>query len=203
MPGGYRAWHGSVDALIKRLPDHYYGSYMATRHLIEKGHKRFLHVGHIFRDTVVQRMDGMKHALNEAGIAFDQQRDFLDTGSADLTSYDAAGAIQRMLDEKRFDHTAIVCASDTLAMGTIQALISAGLRVPDDVSVIGFDDLPFSAHCEVPLTTMHIERGEMGRIGIKMLVEQMTGKLVSKSRVGMTMSLVERMSVAAPPPEHR
>ncbi|WP_176086812.1 LacI family DNA-binding transcriptional regulator [Martelella sp. HB161492] len=182
-------------------PDHYYGSYAATRHLIEKGHKRFLHVSHIFRDTVAQRVDGMRHALDEAGIGFDPVRNVLDTGSANFSSLDASNAIARLLEEGRFDYSAIVCASDMLAIGVTQALLSAGIRVPEDVSVIGFDDLPISTHCEVPLSTMHIERGEMGRLAIRMLAEQAAGKLTSRRRVSMTMQLVERHSVAPPPGE--
>lgn len=184
-------------------PDHYYGSYVATKHLIDQGHRKFLHVTHIFRDTVAQRVDGMRHALSDAGIAFNPATDLLDTNSANFSSLDASNAIRLMLDEGRFDHTAIVCASDMLAIGVTQALLSAGYRVPEDVSVVGFDDLPISAHCEVPLTTMHIERGEMGRLGIRMLADQAAGKLVSRRRIGMTMHLVERMSVAPPPTDKK
>lgn len=180
-------------------PDHYYGSFRATQHLIDKGHRKFLHVSHIYRDTVAQRVDGMRHALDRAGIGFDPARDLLDTGSANFSSLDASNAIRRLIDEGRFDHTAIVCASDMLAIGVTQALLSAGYRVPEDVSIVGFDDLPISNHCEVPLTTMHIERGEMGRLAIQMLADQAAGKLVSRRRIGMTMNLVERMSVAPPP----
>ncbi|AJY44534.1 hypothetical protein TM49_00675 [Martelella endophytica] len=180
-------------------PDHYYGSYAATQHLIEQGHKRFLHVSHIYRDTVAQRVDGMRHALEAAGIDFDPKRDVLDTGSSNFSSLDASNAILQRLKDGGFDQTAIVCASDMLAIGVTQALISAGYRVPEDISVIGFDDLPISAHCEVPLSTMHIERGEMGRLAIRMLAEQAAGRLTSRRRVSMTMQLVERMSVGPPP----
>lgn len=177
-------------------PDHYFGSYLATKHLIEHGHRKFLHVSHMFRDTVVQRLDGMRRALSEAGIDFTPERDLLDTGSANFSSLDASNAIQTMIRDGRFDHTAVVCASDTFAIGVTQALLSEGYRVPEDVSVIGFDDLPISAHCEVPLTTMHIERGEMGRLAVQMLAEQASGRLTSRRRVSMTMSLIERASVA-------
>ncbi|WP_319413618.1 LacI family DNA-binding transcriptional regulator [uncultured Cohaesibacter sp.] len=180
-------------------PDHYFGSYEATQFLLEKGHRRFLHISHIFRHTVAQRIDGMRLALASAGVEFDMQRDFLDTGSANFTSLDASRAIEQRLAEGNFDYTAIVCASDMLAIGATQALVSAGYRVPEDISIVGFDNLPVSAHCEVPLTTMHIDREEMGRMAIKLLAEQATGDLVSNQRVGLTLHMVERKSVAEPP----
>lgn len=180
-------------------PDHYYGSWAAAHHLIAAGHRRLLHLTHIYRDTMQHRLDGFCLALAQAGIPFDATRDVLDTGSASLSSLSASQAIERRLAEGPLDCTGIVCASDMLALGAMQALLSAGYRVPQDVSVIGFDDLPISEHCEVPLSTMHVEREEMGRLAVRTLYDLNATPQASPRRIEMGMRLVERASVAPPP----
>lgn len=180
-------------------PDYHFGGWAAARHLILKGHRRLLHVTHPFRESLTLRLEGFRKALERSGIPFDEKKHVLDTGDAGLTSAGAQKAVAALLSQGGFEATALCCVSDMLAIGAMRAVLAAGLRVPEDVSITGFDDLPVSAHCEVPLTTFHIERAEMGRSAVRMLLEGASRRERGGKRLSIGVQLIERASVAPPP----
>lgn len=177
-------------------PDYHFGGWAAARHLIDRGHRRILHVTHPFRESLTLRLEGFRKALEHSGIDFDKARYVLDTGDANLSSLGAQRAVAALLDSGRFDATALCCVSDTLAIGAMRAVLAAGLRVPEDVSITGFDDLPVSAHCEVPLTTVHIDRAGVGRTAIRMLLDGAAQGIREARRLSVGVRLIERASVA-------
>lgn len=177
-------------------PDYHFGGWAAAQLLLEQGHRRLLHVTHPFRESLTLRLEGFRKALERSGVHFDQKRHVLDTGDAGLTSAGAQRAVARLIAEGKFEATALCCVSDMLAIGAMRAVLAAGLRVPADVSITGFDDLPVSAHCEVPLTTFHIERIEMGRSAVRMLTEGAARATRSGRRLSLGVQLIERASVA-------
>jgi len=122
---------------------------------------------------------------------------FLDTGDAGLTGAGARRAVAARPAEGGLETTALFRVSDMSAIGAMRAVLAAGLRVPEDVSIVGFDDLPVSAHREVPLTTFHVERAEMGCSAVRALLDGASRGERGGRRLSIGVQLVERGSAAA------
>jgi LacI family transcriptional regulator, repressor for deo operon, udp, cdd, tsx, nupC, and nupG len=167
----------------------------ATDHLIACGHRRILNLqGPKETSLTAARHAGYRDALAAAGIAFDPH--IVLTGDYGVDSGAAAGqALVAMPDRP----TAAFCDNDEMAMGLIGAVTRAGLSVPRDLSVVGFDDIHF-ARCIVPaLTTIHQPRRAMGEAAVSVLNAILTGQPGTLRRV-MPHDLVLRASTA---PLHR
>ena len=95
--------------------------------------------------------------------------------------------------------TAVTCYNDLVALGLCRALSELGLRVPEDVSVIGFDDINLLPYLPLPLTTVRIPKTEMGRLATQMLIRQVESKEVAPpKKVFLTAELIVRSSTASP-----
>lgn len=169
------------------------GGLRATEHLLELGHRR---IGTITGRPSVQcsqaRLDGYRAALQRAGIEFDPA--LIATGDFHYESaLEAASAMLELPDPP----TAIFAASDLQAMGVYEAARQRHLRLPDDLSVIGFDDVPMAAYASPPLTTMRQPLSEMARLAVRSLLVP-DGAQVS-DRIELATSLVVRSSTAPPP----
>jgi DNA-binding LacI/PurR family transcriptional regulator len=180
-------------------PDFHFGGWTATRHLLGLGHRDIVHITHPYRKSITRRLDGFRDALADAGIAFDPARHILDLGNPRLINVAARDFVEARLARDGLAATAFFCVTDLVALGTIQALAARGIRVPEDVSVVGFDDLPISSHSLPTLTTMRIERAELGHLAVRMLAERAARPDASVRRLGLGVRLVERASTAAPP----
>lgn len=179
-----------VDTL---LPDNPGGMMLAVEHLLAHGHRDLLHVTRLHRTTFTRRRDAFFVALAAAGIAPDPARVVdvpLDAAGAQaaMRAHLAAGVLPPF--------TAVCCANDLAAVGVIRALREAGRRVPDDVSVVGFDDLAVAALVEPPLTTVRVERDELGRLAVRRLLERAADPHRTPVRVELACRLVVRDSVA-------
>jgi DNA-binding LacI/PurR family transcriptional regulator len=108
----------------------------------------------------------------------------------------AAAAITRRIEANGIDFTAVLTAGDSLAYGAIMGLEEKGVTVPDEVSVIGMDDLPQSAFCNPPLTAMHIPMRELGSAALSLLLDDLGGAPMLPRRVELACQLVERRSTA-------
>jgi LacI family transcriptional regulator len=97
------------------------------------------------------------------------------------------------------EFSAIFTANDSIAIGIIRAVQEAGLRVPEDISIIGFDDIDFAAFMHPPLTTIRVERKEIGKLAVRRLVERLAEPDLIPIRVEVKCSLIERQSVAMRP----
>lgn len=165
------------------------GGRSATLHLIERGRRRIamLNGPHDFgcnRD----RLEGYKSALQKAGLQFDPKlvvdSDFKESGGASaMTTLLAA--------DPKLD--AVFVANDVMAFGAMRALRNAGRRVPDDVAVVGFDDIPASAMTHPPLSTVRQPLYEMGRTAASMVMAAVRGESITK-RIELPTSLVIRES---------
>ncbi|HZO71344.1 MAG TPA: LacI family DNA-binding transcriptional regulator [Ktedonobacteraceae bacterium] len=148
--------------------DNRLGAYEASRHLIRLGHQRIAHIqGPLKYQVSHDRYQGYCDALSEAGITLDpmlvREGDFMpQTGRSCANAFFDLPAEQRP--------TAIFAGSDYMAYGVIAAAEQRGLRVPEDIAVVGFDDNPSSAHMEPPLTTVRQPLYEMGRRAIELLL---------------------------------
>jgi LacI family transcriptional regulator len=164
------------------------GAYLATRHLIEKGHRKIAHIaGNLYYQVALDRIDGYKKALNEAGIGFSEEL----VTSGNFISQDACEAMKELL---RHQCTAVFAASDTMAYGALQAIAEAGLIVPDDIAVVGFDDLEFSALTNPPLTTIKQPRFEMGKKSLEILTANLQRDTNEGEKMCLKAELVVRRS---------
>jgi LacI family transcriptional regulator len=142
------------------------GGYMATRHLTGLGHTRIVHItGDLnYQEILLDRMEGYQKALRESNVT--PRPELIITGN--YSSQDGYQAMKCLL-ERRIDFTAVFAASDAIAFGVLQAVSEAGLSVPDDLSVVGFDDIEFSKNTDPPLTTVRQPRLEMGERAMAIL----------------------------------
>ncbi|SHM74184.1 LacI family DNA-binding transcriptional regulator [Roseibium suaedae] len=175
-------------------PDYHFGGWAATSALLDLGHRDIVHVTHPYRESIKRRLDGFRDALEEAGIAFDPDRHLLDLGDPNLVSIEARASIERFLDKRGSVPTAFFCVADIVALAAIQALKGRGLSVPEDVSVIGFDDLSIGAHSNPPLTTVRIDRQQLGRKAVRLLLERWSQADTSVERINMGVRLITRQS---------
>ncbi len=169
------------------------GANLATRHLIELGHRKIVHVNAMRRSTCRKRLDGFMDALRAAGIPY------RDDMVLDFPSYAADVVEETMtlrLRTSPLDATAVCCVTDSAAMGIISALRNAGYSVPGDISVIGFDDMPVSQFFSPGLTTIHVARETIGRTAVERLLARVGDPGAPAWRVELGGHLVERESVA-------
>ncbi len=140
--------------------DNFEGARLATHHLIELGHQRIAFIsGDRDHPDATERLRGYRAALEAAGLAYDAQLVF----PGEYHEVSGLLAVDRLL-ESRQRFTAIFAANDQMASGAALGLYRRSLRVPDDVSLVGFDDLPASLYAIPPLTTVHQPAYELGRL---------------------------------------
>ena len=170
------------------------GARVATQHLIDLGHRRIAHIrGRSDLASAELRETGYRESLAEAGIPFDPEL-VRDGGyKAALT----AGAARELLT--RPDRpTAVFAANDMSALGVMKVASELGLRVPEDLSVIGFDDIPEAARSMPPLTTMAQPLNDLGAQALHMLIELLDGNDVP-SHVQLPAELIVRASTGPAP----
>jgi DNA-binding LacI/PurR family transcriptional regulator len=171
------------------------GGLAATRHLIELGHRRIAMIGGPPRRLSARaRLDGYRAALEQAGIAYDPE----------LVRHGDFGhelAFRHALDLLALPTppTAIFAGSDHQALGTYQAARIRGLRVPEDLSVVGFDDLPFAEWIGPKLTTVRQPLAEMTAVAARMVLRLLDGERPDIHQVELATRLVIRESTAPPP----
>lgn len=151
--------------------DNFSGGELATRFLINSGHTRIAFIaGDPDQPNAVDRQRGYQAALEAAGIAF--VPDLVMPG--DFNEASGMLAVDRLL-AARTSFTAIFAANDQMAYGAALALRRHGLRVPDDVSLVGFDDLPGSQYAAPPLTSVRQPAYELGRLAASAMVQMLDG----------------------------
>ncbi len=182
------------------VPDNSIGGYRAIQHLVELGHRRIaILCGPTKYKTLTDRLNGALLAARELGLGTDQlyvqpplSSGRPKKGILELQAVWASG----------FAPTAIFAVSDKTAFGVYEAALGAGLRIPDDLSVIGFDDLANSLHAEPPLTTIRIPKREFGLVAMQKLVDLLNdhahGHLIVPTKTLIYTSLMVRESTASP-----
>jgi LacI family transcriptional regulator len=169
--------------------DNYEGAVMATRHLIEHGHSRIACIQGVLASVPNKlRIKGCKDALNSAGL-----RDYTITG--DEFSVQNGYKETKLLLQKRERPTAIFALSNTIAIGCIKALREENLNIPDDISLITFDDHPFLDYLATPLTCITQPTREICRIAIKYLFFMLDSKEIKSRQVLLKPELTYRRSV--------
>ncbi|MCL4263952.1 MAG: substrate-binding domain-containing protein [Anaerolineae bacterium] len=151
--------------------DNEQGAYAVTRYLIDLGHRDIVHItGILAHEDAAQRLQGYRQALADVGI--EPHPDLVIEGNFRRQSGMMAA---EMLLMRGRPFSAIFCANDQMAFGARLALYRRGIRVPDDVSLVGFDDQPDSAFMTPPLTTMRQPAEEMGRMAATAVLRLIKG----------------------------
>ena len=169
------------------------GSYNATRYLIGKGHRRIGFASPNIKDGGVlqERFLGYKAALAENSIPFDKSIIFqheMDIASAKLASDEIV---------KHPDLTGVVVSADIMAAGIMTGLREHGVRIPDDISIIGFDDISIARLVSPPLTTIRQDMNLKGRLAVDFMLQLLNGTPLDTKEVVLPTKLIERDSVKA------
>jgi LacI family transcriptional regulator len=171
------------------------GAKSAVGHLLKLGHIRIGYIGGPLDVPVLNdRLRGFKEGIDDSGVKRDARLIRI-AGGYSISDGEAACA-DLLAAGRKF--TAIATGTDDLAVGCYQALAKAGLRVPDDVSVIGFDDLPLTAELRPALTTMRHPSYNVGVEAAELILAQIDDKEIPKRRVLLSSELILRQSTAAP-----
>lgn len=174
--------------------DDEFGGYLATKYLIEHGHKEIAIVtGSIKRDGVVEkRYLGYRRALAEANIPFKKQYVFEDS-----VSFEHGHHVGSIIARDYLDITAVFATADIMAFGLIRSIMENGLLVPEDISVIGFDDISWASMFFPSLTTVRQNIAEKGRLSAQLLLEQIKGNKHERNKcVQVDLEVVTRNTVA-------
>lgn len=165
-------------------------AYDAVSYLLGKGNREIAYIG-MHKDAVnaaAVRFSGYRDALKDHDIEVDE----LLTAFGDLKAKDGYDAMTRILDRTSCD--AVFCASDEIAMGAINALREKGIRVPEDVDVIGFDDILAASYFYPKITTIAQPLYDMGSVGMRMLIKYINKKELDEKNYVLPYTLVERDS---------
>jgi len=168
--------------------DNVNGAFQIVSHLIRLGYRRIAAItGQASMVVTMDRLEGYKSALKGAGLAVDHdlivESDFSEDGGY--------LSMQRLIPRHP---DAVFAASDALAAGALRALRDARLRVPDDISVVGFDDMPFAAHTDPPLTTVRQPINRVGSLAVETLIDLVENPDTPPRRIIFPTELVIRNS---------
>jgi DNA-binding LacI/PurR family transcriptional regulator len=182
---------GTRAAVTSVAIDNAAGAGAATEYLLSLGHRTVYHVaGPSSCLDAAERVDGWRAALGEAGAP---EPPVLAGDWSSASGYELG--CQLASDPEL---TAIFCGNDPMALGVMRALTERGFRVPGDISVVGFDDVPEAGYYLPPLTTVRQDFGEVGRQALRALVDRMSGVIPPGPRIRVAPELIVRASAASP-----
>ena len=168
-------------------------AYRAVRYLIDRGHTR---IGYLRGDLQIRnfplRKRGYLLALREAGLESDRRYE-VTVGTTISTAYEAS---RKWVAANNDLPTAFFAENDVMACGMMRALLEAGYRVPQDVSLVGFDDLPLATAMLPALTTLHVPKHDIGEIAVRKLIEQVRDPHDYVCTTHISARFIERDSVA-------
>lgn len=172
------------------------GAYDATRYLCQLGHTRIVFIkGSPAVRSAVDRLLGYKAALDDCDIPVTEAL-LIEGDYQQQTAYEATKNLLQTIDPAP---TAIFAANDLSAFGAMDAVRECGLRIPDDISIIGFDDVPQATLVYPKLTTVRQPLEQMGQVAVKMLLERIKDQSRPPQRVALATQLVIRDSCGSNP----
>ena len=189
VPGSATQERDSATAIQDRK-----GSRQATDHLLALGHRRIAYISYasLSYHGALLRLEGYRMALEAAGVPIAANL----FAEADFTAASGYQAMQRILASSARP-TALFAGNDTIAMGAMLALREAGLSVPEDVAVVGYDDLPVASYTCPPLTTVRTHALEQGRLLARAAIALMNGEKPASQQDVVPLELIVRNSCGA------
>ena len=170
--------------------DNEQGAFNAIDHLLSIGHKRIAYISGNFKiPTYIERLAGYKRALNDYGIPFDESLIF-----ARDTDYKSGFEIASKILELKERPTAIFSGNNLLTLGALEAIHAKGIKIPEEISIIGFDDMPWSISLNPPLSAVRQPGFDMGRKAAEMLYERILNPNSIKEKVILKTELMLRKS---------
>lgn len=191
---GFHPWPGLEDKIFAVETDGVAAAIRATRHLIALGHRRIAHITFSPENyyATQDRLRGYRQALQAAGIEWDPA--WVRYGNFSAAS--GYQAMRQLLRRKPYP-TALFAGNDTIALGAMAAIHRKGLRIPEDIAVVGYDDIPTAPYMVPPLTTVRISPLEQGRIAAEMLSGLIEGNPPQHRRICLPAPLIVRESCGA------
>ncbi len=194
---------GIPSVAIDRIPEHYTGpsvtldnikaGRIAAEHLLDLGHTCIAHIsGPLELRLARERMLGFRQAIEERGITPGP----CVTGEGNWECEAGYYAMQRLLDHTPRP-TAVFAANDRMAIGAMRAIYEAGLSVPDDISIVGLDDIEVAAFQNPPLTTVRQSFAQLATLGVQLLLDIIAGKQPAQPKIVIEPTLIVRRSTAA------
>jgi len=181
------------------VADNYQGGFLVGQHLSVLGHTRIAFVGDCAASTVRARLNGFRDALAEAGVVLTRGRVADITPEDPLANWDEkVRQVVEGLLRAESRPTAIFCSCDAVARACYRVCKTVRLRIPEDLSLVGFDDDPLAEWLSPPLTTVRQPFTEMGQSAMTLLYRQLAGKTAKPETVTLPVEWVERGSTAAP-----
>lgn len=169
--------------------------FYATEHLLSLGHTAIAFVaGHFQTSTARDRQQGYLAALERWGIPVNPS--YIRYGGYD--QWRASVVVQELMGGPN-PPTALVCANDVMALGALDAVLRVGIRVPENVSIVGFDDIEVAGHHAISLTTVAQNKEQMGRLAVEKLVALIDGKINHPLRIVLPPNLIVRGTTGRPP----
>ena len=183
-------YHLPLDNVTVVDVDNVDGGRLATQHLIDLDHRQIGMISgpHVYK-AVGDRINGYEVALETAEIPFNSDL-IVETD----WSYEGGYRATQELLAREVEFTAIFAHSDEIAIGVMQALRDAGLTIPDDVSVVGYNNNPVTAYLNPALTTIQQQMRELGVLGMQLLLRAIKGEKLEKSEYLVGVELIERES---------
>lgn len=148
--------------------DNKLGGYLATRHLLDLGRRRIAYLaGSLAHFSIRERELGYRRALFEAGVLADPDLEVVAPPGLDVSA--GAEAAMHTLLRLRPRPDAVFAYNDTAALAALKVCQEAGLRVPQDIAIVGFDDIPAASYASTPLTTLRVDKQALGRTGVELI----------------------------------
>jgi GntR family transcriptional regulator of arabinose operon len=192
----------SIDAV---LPDNVGGAFVAVSHLIELGHRRiaFISSDNVTTTSLLERLQGYQQALRASDIPVEPELIFTRLPAVPPAGTDEDQIIQsnarriaRFLSSRPLP-TAVFALHDRIAISVLEASAELGLRVPEDLAIVGFDDDPLAQKLRVPLTTIAQPRDQIGRTAARIIADRIEGRRTDTARIVLPTELVVRQSSGA------
>ncbi|CAI8746473.1 MULTISPECIES: ribose operon transcriptional repressor RbsR [Kosakonia] len=166
------------------------GGDMATQYLIGKGHTRIACItGPLDKTPARLRLEGYREAMTRAGLVI-REGDEIESDFEFGGGFDAMQALLAMNERPQ----AVFIGNDAMAVGAYQALYQAGLKIPQDMAIVGYDDIELARYMTPPLTTIHQPKDELGELAIDVLIHRIAEPGLQQQRLQLTPILMERGS---------
>ena len=169
------------------------GGRMAIEHLVDRGHTQVAYVGGpVTIGQVRERWEGARAAWHDAGLA---EAGLVHVETETLSVEEGRRAGERIAGlPRRSRPSAVFCANDLVALGLLQQVVSTGQRVPEDLAIVGYDDIAFAASAAVPLTSVRQPRQLLGRTAAELLIDEVNNPEHRHQQVEFTPELIARTS---------